>query len=144
RPDRKVEFWKLQRPRYLLSGLMKCGECGANYTKYGANRFACARARDRGICTNRLTVRGDAVENAILDGLRMRLMDPALFEEFAREFIAEVNRSRSEASRAKQAMKQELERVDRQIKRLVDAILDGADAQAINSKLKNLRQKGQG
>jgi hypothetical protein len=28
-------------------------------------------------------------------------MEPALFEEFAREFIAEVNKSRSEASSIK-------------------------------------------
>jgi DNA invertase Pin-like site-specific DNA recombinase len=139
RPDRKKEgFWKHQRPRHLLSGLMKCGECGANYTKHGAHRFACARARDRATCTNRLTVRGDDVENAILDGLKTRLMEPALFEEFAREFIAEVNRTRAEASSAKAATQRELERVERQIKRLVDAILDGADARPINAKLKEL------
>jgi hypothetical protein len=102
RPDRKkADFWTQQRPRYLLSGLMKCGVCGANYTKHSTNRFACAGARDRATCTNRLTVRGDDVENAILDGLKSRLMEPALFEEFAREFIAEVNKSRSEASSAR-------------------------------------------
>jgi DNA invertase Pin-like site-specific DNA recombinase len=138
RPDRKKkDFWKHQRPRHLLSGLMKCGACGANYTKHGANRFACAGARDRATCTNRLTVRGD-VENAILDGLKSRLMDPALFEEFAREFIAEVNRSRSDASATKATMQNDLARVERQIKRLVDAILDGADALPINAKLKEL------
>jgi hypothetical protein len=126
RPDRKKEdFWKHQRPRHLLSDLMKCGVCGANYTKHGANRFACAGARDRATCANRLTVRGEDVENAILDGLKSRLMEPALFEEFAREFIAEVNRSRSEASSTKVAMQRELDRVERQIKRLVDAILEG-------------------
>ena len=32
RPDAKrKDFWELQRPRYLLSGLMKCGCCGASY-----------------------------------------------------------------------------------------------------------------
>jgi site-specific DNA recombinase len=139
RPDRrKAEFWKHQRPRYLLSGLMKCGVCGANYTKYGASRFACAGARDRATCANGITVRGDDVENAILDGLKSRLMEPALFEEFAREFIAEVNKSRSEASSTKAAMQRELERIDRQIKRLVDVILEGGDAKPINVKLKEL------
>jgi hypothetical protein len=68
-------------------------------------------------------------------------MEPALFEEFAREFIAEVNRSRSEVSSAKAAMRGDLERLERQIKRLVDAILDGADAQPINAKLKELEAK---
>ena len=35
-------------------------------------------------------------------------------------------------------MRRELERVDRQIKRLVDAILDGADAISISAKLNEL------
>ena len=55
RPDLTKDFWELQRPRYLLSGLMKCGCCGASYTKYGLHRFGCAAARDRATCTNHLT-----------------------------------------------------------------------------------------
>jgi hypothetical protein len=35
-------------------------------------------------------------------------------------------------------MQRDLERIDRQIKRLVDVILEGSDAQAINAKLKEL------
>ena len=112
--------------------------CGEEFRLRQLNGFACAGARDRATCTNRLTVRGDEVENAILHGLKSRLMEPALFEEFAREYIAEVNRSRSEASSAKAALQHDVERVNRQIKRLVDVILDGADAQAINAKLKEL------
>jgi hypothetical protein len=77
-------FWKHQRPRYLLSGLMKSGCCGANYTKYGANRFACAGYRDRATCTNSLTIRGDVLEDSILAGLKTRLMEPAQFEQLAK------------------------------------------------------------
>ena len=65
-------------------------------------------------------------------------MEPSLFEEFAREFMAEVNKQRSAASAAKVGMQSDIERIDRQIKRLVDAILDGADAKPINAKLKEL------
>ena len=65
-------------------------------------------------------------------------MEPALFEEFTREFIAEINRVRSEASSLRVARRRELERLDRQIKRLIDAILNGADATSINSKLNEL------
>jgi len=139
RPDRKkADFWKHQRSRHLLSGLMKCGMCGASYTKCGANRFACAGARDRATCSNQLTIRGDHVEHAILLGLKTRRMEPSLFEEFAREFMAEVNRQRSAASAAKAGMQSDIEHMDRQIKRLVDAILAGADAKPINAKLNEL------
>lgn len=120
---------------------MKCGACGASYTKYGVNRFACAGARDRATCTNHHTIRGDDVEKAILQGLKTRLMDPSLFEEFAREFMAEVNRQRSAESAAMVGIRCGIERVERQIKRLVDAVLEGADAKPINTKLKELEAR---
>jgi hypothetical protein len=108
------------------------------YTKYGVNRFACAAARDRATCANHHTIRGDDVEKAILRGLKTRLMDPSLFEEFAREFMAEVNRQQSTASAAKAGIRSALEQIERQITRLIDAILEGADAKPINAKLKEL------
>lgn len=96
RPEKERQaFWALQRPRYLLSGLMKCGLCGASFTKYGSNRFACAGARDRATCSNNLTIHGKELEVAILAGLKERLMQPTLFKEFADEFVAEMNRQRS-------------------------------------------------
>ncbi len=144
RPDKaqgkkgQPAFWEQQRPRYLLSGLMKCGRCGANYTKYGASRFACAGSRDRGTCSNKLTIRGDELEAAILAGLQSRLMEPARFEQFAKAFVAETNRQRMAVSASKAGTQAALARVERQIKRLVDAIIEGADALSLNTKLKEL------
>jgi hypothetical protein len=117
---------------------MKCGRCGARYTKYGLHRFGCAAARDRATCTNHLTIHIEEIEAAILAGLKKRLMEPALFEEFAREFTAEINRQRSALAREKETLQGELVRVTKQIDKLVEAIIDGADALAVNTKLKAL------
>ena len=143
RPDKAVgkarhAFWEQQRPRYLLSGLMKCGCCGANFTKYGAKRFACAGARDRGTCTNKLTIRGDELEASILAGLQTRLMEPARFEQFAKLLVAETNRQRMAASAAMAGTRASIEHIERRIKRLVDVIVNGADAMPLNAKLKEL------
>ena len=139
RPDTKgKDFWQLQRPRYLLSGLMKCGACGASYTKYGLHRFGCSATRDRATCTNHLTIHGDEIELAILAGLKERLMEPGLFEEFAREFTAEMNRQRSALASEKRTLQAELERVTKQIEKLVDAIIEGANALAVNARLNAL------
>jgi DNA invertase Pin-like site-specific DNA recombinase len=145
RPDKaktstkaRPAFWEQQRPRYLLSGLLKCGCCGANYTMHGASRFACAGSRDRGTCTNKLTIRRDELEAAILAGLQSRLMEPARFEQFAKAFVAETNRQRGALSAAKAGTQTALAKVERQIKRLVDAIVEGADAMPLNAKLKEL------
>jgi site-specific DNA recombinase len=139
RPEAKhKDFWELQRPRYLLSGLMTCGSCGSSYVKSGLHRFGCAGARERGTCTNHLTIRGEDVESSILNGLKERLMEPALFEEFVREFTAELNRQRAALAGDKKAIERELERTSRQIDKLVEAIIAGADALAVNTKLKLL------
>ena len=87
-------FWSKQRPRYLFSGLMCCGVCGGGFSKISAAHFGCSTARNKGesVCANRLTIRRDVLEATVMDGLRHRLMDPALFKVFALEFTAEWNR----------------------------------------------------
>ena len=77
RPDLPATpFWERTRPKYLFSGLMKCGRCGGSYTKISVNLFGCATARNKGTCDNRLNVRRDTLEEQLLDCLRSKLMDP--------------------------------------------------------------------
>ena len=130
RPDVNADkpFWEKTRPKYLLSGLLKCGVCTGNYTKISQNLFGCATARNKGTCDNRINIRTDAVEAVILTGLKDHLMDPDLFKAFATEFIAEANRIRMEETADVDAARRDLGRVTQQIDKLVMAIADGADA----------------
>ena len=68
-------------------------------------------------------------------------MEPALFEEFVREFTAELNRQRAALAGDKKALQGELDRTSRQIDKLVEAIIAGADALAVNAKLKLLEEQ---
>jgi hypothetical protein len=54
------------RPRYLFSGLTKCGVCGAGFIMGSAYRLCCFGARDQGTCSNKLTIRRDEVETRVL------------------------------------------------------------------------------
>jgi site-specific DNA recombinase len=134
-PDRpKAEpapFWSKQRPRYLFSGLMRCGVCGGGFAKISAAHFGCSTARNKGAiaCSNLLTVRRDVLEDTVLSALRERLMAPTLFRDFAESFVEEWNRLQAEASGEQEARTAELVRVTRQIGRLVDAIADGMPAE---------------
>jgi site-specific DNA recombinase len=143
RPDINKDrpFWERTRPKYLLSGLMKCGSCGGSYTKISANLFGCATARNKGTCTNRLNIRRDNLENIILDGLKEQLMDPVLFEVFVREFKDELNRLQHEQGGDVEALKKELERIERQIDKLVMAIAEGANALSLNTKITELEER---
>ncbi len=140
RPDVNADkpFWEKTRPKYLLSGLLKCDVCDSNYTKISQNLFGCATARNKGTCDNRLNIRTDDVEAVILTGLKDRLMDPDLFKAFATEFIAEANRVRMEETADVDAARRDLNRVTQQIDKLVMAIADGADALPLNTKVKEL------
>jgi hypothetical protein len=143
RPDlAQKPYWAQQRPRFLISGLAKCGACGASYVKINALLFGCAAARNRGTCGNRLNIRCDFLEGIILDGLRSRLMQPDLFKAFCQEFHSEVNRLRIGASGKAKSKRAELERIERRIGRIVELITeDDAPLRALKQELVNLEAR---
>lgn len=73
--------------------------------------------------------------------LKQRLMEPPLFQEFVREFTAELNCQRSFAAKEKSSLQEELTRIAKPIDRLVEAIMGGAAALALNTKLKKLEEQ---
>ncbi len=141
--DVQAPFWSKQRPRYLFSGLMRCCVCGGGFSKISAAHFGCSTARNKGqsVCENRLTIRRDALEATVMDGLRYRLMDPILFKAFAQEFTAEWNRLQAGAGAQLSQMRAEHGRVNRQIERLVDALAEGAPAARVTQKLRELERR---
>jgi hypothetical protein len=141
--DEPVAFWSKRRPRYLFSGLMRCGVCGGGFSKVSKAHFGCSTARNKGeaVCGNRLTIRRDALEATVMEGLSSRLMDPDLFKVFAQEFAAEWNRLQAEAESSLDRLRSERERVCRQIDRLVDALADGEPAARLTGKLKELERR---
>jgi hypothetical protein len=136
-------FWTKQRPRYLFSGLMVCGECGGGFSKMSATHFGCSSARNKGptACTNLLTVRRDLLEDTVLSTLRGRLMDPELFREFVAEFTAEWNKLQADASAGLTTKRVELERVRSQLERLVDALVSGTVASAVRERMEALERR---
>ena len=100
-----------------------------------ADSVGCTTARNKGTCSNRLNIRRDRVEVRVLHALRDRLMDPALFAAFCQEFTHEVNRARIEARASLEAARQEIERIDRRLKKLVEAIVDGVPALTLKDEL---------
>jgi len=122
---------------------MRCGVCGGGFSKIGAAHFGCSTARNNGeaACSNRLAIRHDVLETTVMDGLRSRLMDPALFKVFADEFTAEWNRLQAGAGVQLERLRGERERAVRQIERLVDALADGAPATRVTEKLRALERR---
>lgn len=88
------------RPRYLLSGLLVCGECGGRYTvqkrRGGVRYYACTVHFDRGatVCPNGRLVRQDRVEEAILAYVFGDLFAPPRLRYLERAVDAALERLR--------------------------------------------------
>ena len=85
-----------RRRRHLLSGLIKCGVCGANYVVGSKDYYRCASVKERGTCGNSASVRVTTIEDLALSTLQTELMT----DEHARLFVTEFKpRGRTAAPR---------------------------------------------
>ena len=134
-------FNQARRPKCLFSGLTKCAECGGGYVMYWRDRLACFGARSRGTCTNRLTISRQEVEKRVLVALRDKLMRRDLFEDFCREYVRELNRLRMEDRAGLTRGRAELASVEREIRKLIQAIKDGVSALSIKDELLSLEAR---
>ena len=77
------------RPRYPLSGLLVCGECGrpliiaggVNTRGFGSRRYVCPSHREHGdsVCKNDMTVSRLVAEELLIDPIRARLLEDEKF-----------------------------------------------------------------
>jgi hypothetical protein len=132
---KQTRFKQARRPKFLFSGLAKCSECGGGYVMFWRDRLACFNARSRGTCTNRLTISRQEIESRVLVAVRDKLMRRDLFEEFCREYMKELNRLRMEHRAKISQSRQELTVVEREIRKLIQAIKDGVSATSIKKEL---------
>ncbi|WP_158821766.1 recombinase family protein [Granulicella sp. S156] len=135
-------------PRYLFSGFMICGLCGARmiivsgdgkraYVKYG-----CPSHRYRGVCTNSVLMRRDRLEAQLLDGLSNRTLHPVAvafaLERFQEALQRRLNQIRDQADSAAngvaalQAKRQDLKM---QVNNVTEAIATIGHSPSLLSKL---------
>ncbi|MEO8268316.1 MAG: recombinase family protein, partial [Aureliella sp.] len=114
--------------KYLLSGLLICGECGSAYCYYGSSvyqYYRCIRTdahrySTAALCTN-TSVRSAELESFIWSDLCDLLADPQRIEsEFARRTAASTN---DDGSQEKQ--QQVVKNLQARVSRLIDAYTQG-------------------
>ncbi|WP_322111154.1 recombinase family protein [Varunaivibrio sulfuroxidans] len=136
-------IWDRRRPKYLLSGLIKCGHCGGGFATISQTHMGCSTARNKGTCDNRRSIKREALEELVLSGLQHHLMDPALCEIFAEEYTRHINQIRINKNATIEATKKELVRIERENTKLVDALCNGVPAVQVKDRMWELdaRQK---
>ncbi|WP_186421360.1 recombinase family protein, partial [Bosea sp. CS1GBMeth4] len=132
---------RAHRRRYLLSGLLTCGCCGARYTLVAAGRYGCAGRRSKGLCQNERTIDRRELEERILSALREQLLTPELVAEFARAYQEECNRSAAEAERRQTDATAAFAAIQRKINGIMAAIEDGLYQPSMKQRLAELERE---
>jgi len=139
------EAWERRTPRFLLTGLVKCGCCGGGFSTIGKDRFGCSNSHNKGltVCANRTGITRQDLEGRILTLLSERLMDPELVRVFAAECIAERNRLTAAQVDDRAVREKELAKIVKDQDALVNALLSGLPPDRIKAKMDQLaaRQK---
>jgi site-specific DNA recombinase len=129
---------RARRPRYLLSGLLECGVCGGGFSKISQHHYGCSTARNKGTCSNLLTIRRDVVEPAVLDGLKHHLMQPEAYEAFIAEFNREMNRLAASEDQTRDRLKSDLTKIARDTNRLIESIKAGVPGEVVKDEIAKL------
>ena len=113
------------RKRHLLSGLIKCSQCGSNYR--------CVVNRERGTCDNSTTIRTGAVEAATLFALNKQLPTDDMADLFIAEFRRDVAKLASTRDERESRQRARLAQLDIKIENLAANMLVGVISPTIVS-----------
>ncbi|MCC5809912.1 MAG: recombinase zinc beta ribbon domain-containing protein [Ectothiorhodospiraceae bacterium] len=110
-------------PRYLFSGLLRCGECGGSFVIVDRYRYGCNTHKTRGnaVCGNGKTVQRRIVEQRLLAGIKAEL----LTEDAYQAFLAEVTALLKQAQPDPTAGRQQLKGAERERDNIMAAIRQG-------------------
>ncbi|MGO8914952.1 MAG: hypothetical protein ACLQJR_03495 [Stellaceae bacterium] len=107
----------------------------------GAAHYGCSAARNKGTCGNRRTIKRHEIETLVLRGLKDRLMSPEAVKVFVAEFHRELNRLTAEKRSQADAGRRELEKIEREICAIVEAVKAGAFSATLQRELAALEAR---
>src|SRR5271165_1871157 len=128
------------RPRFLLSGLLRCGCCNGPYAIIGRDRYACSTRKQKGTCDNTLTITRQEVEARVLEGLKERLLAPDLVKVFVSAFRDESKLQRDALQAEWASRERKAAELDRKIASIFRAIEDGLYEPAMKARLVELKE----
>lgn len=130
--------------KYLLSGILRCGNCNGPLVIVGGSSkkyYGCGDAKKCGDCHNKLIVREDIAREQILAELRSTIMAPGAVD-YARKRIAErLGDAHRQLSKRKLEYRQRLRRTEQRIQNLIQRMADGIESEYVAKALKDLESQ---
>jgi site-specific DNA recombinase len=114
-------------PKYLLSGLLKCGVCGGGYIIVDRFRYGCAKHKDRGsaACPNDMKVARELLESRLLAVVKHHLFTDEGIELFRKELARLIAEKKKQKHPNTELAKQRLSVVETEIVNIMAAIKAG-------------------
>jgi site-specific DNA recombinase len=124
-------------PKYLFSGLLKCGCCGANYILTDYYRYGCAWNRDRGesVCTNSVRIPRKLLESKLLSAIKVDLFTAEGLEWFQREVKRVLAEKKSKNAPNLTLVKKRLLDIEKEIENIMNAIKAGIITSTVKGEL---------
>jgi DNA invertase Pin-like site-specific DNA recombinase len=120
------------RPRrpHMLSGLIRCGACGAGMCVHdrdrtGRIRVRCSAVRESASCGNRSRYYLDRIEGAVLEGMRAELTHPAAITEYLHTYNQTRRQLAAKAQRNRSRQEAKLAEAERELDRALNALIKG-------------------
>jgi site-specific DNA recombinase len=115
-------------PRHMLSGLLRCGSCGAGMArcgrdKSGRTRIRCSAASESGICPDPKTFYLDVIERAVLGGLKAEMRAPTVLVEYVRTYHEERQKLAAGVTKRRAELERKIGEQDRIVKRTMDMLI---------------------
>ncbi len=128
---------KASSSRNLLTGLLKCGTCGANMTvigawgKYGHAYYGCPQNFHRGACSNKLRIRQEVIERNLFDRLQREVLTPEAIEYTVQEFVRQNRARQAQKSDGRAALRNRQTQLEEELRRLAAAIAEGGHSKLL-------------
>lgn len=122
--DRMALARAANRPKYALSGLVRCGCCGAGFGVVGDARLGCSTYYQghRADCANKRTIKRAKLEAAVLEGLKSELMQPEAIAAFVEAYNAGIAAGNGALDRERDRLEREAAQVERELANILEAL----------------------
>lgn len=126
--------------RYLFSGLMKCKTCGANMQivagrgrNHNNQTYGCPLNFSRGddICSNRVRIRRDVLEQKLLAGLQDRVLREEVVDYVLDRFQSELTKELQSIGGEMAGMRKRKAELDGEVRNLAEGLARGIHSPAI-------------
>ena len=125
---------------YLLTGLIKCAECGGNYIvhcvkdgRYFYYRCSYHERRGNSVCANNTTITRDRLETAVLDLMQREILTKSTVQMLIEDVRTAWKTQKKDDGEHR--MQKELQKVAKELVNLVQAIKTTGISEALRSEL---------